>query len=240
MSNPGDTAPFSNAAPILQRRRDRRARASLPGRAVSQHRLAHAPGCDDQLGGGLDRPRPVAHLQQQHRLGAAAGSGGSAGGRVPQHRGPPLPVLRLLAGAGAYPGNPVLRADPARARACRSAMAGTGCCIRTMSGPACTSPTGTRSGAACARTTAGSSCIQVASYTGKLLIHPEPIASLGQLWARAAIGPVPGGFVLAAGLLFHGGWMLIAFLTRRGGRGRGQTRSRPKRDEVLDLARQAA
>ncbi len=82
--------------------------------------------------------------------------------------------------------------------------------------------------------------IQVASYTGKLLIHPEPIALLDQIWARAAIGPVPGQLVVAAGLIFHGGWMLIAFLTRQGGRGRGQTRTRPKRDEVLDLARQAA
>jgi uncharacterized membrane protein len=82
--------------------------------------------------------------------------------------------------------------------------------------------------------------IQLASYTGKLLIHPEPIASLGQLWARAAIGPIPGEFVLGAGLLFHGGWLVLAFVTRRGGRGRGQKRSRPTRDEVLELARQAA
>ena len=31
--------------------------------------------------------------------------------------------------------------------------------------------------------------VQVVSYWSKLSIHPEPIASLDQLWARAAVGP---------------------------------------------------
>lgn len=82
--------------------------------------------------------------------------------------------------------------------------------------------------------------IQVSAYVGKLLIHPTPIGSLHELWARATIGPVPGQFVLLAGLAFHGGWMALAFLTLRGGRGRGQVRTPPTTDRVLELARTTA
>ena len=39
--------------------------------------------------------------------------------------------------------------------------------------------------------------IQVTSYVGKLLIHPTPISSVDEFFARATIGPVPGN-VLAA------------------------------------------
>src|SRR3984893_541586 len=45
--------------------------------------------------------------------------------------------------------------------------------------------------------------IQVTAYVGKLLIHPAPVASLREFWMRAAIGPIPGQFVLLAGLAFH-------------------------------------
>jgi uncharacterized membrane protein len=82
--------------------------------------------------------------------------------------------------------------------------------------------------------------IQVSAYVGKLLIHPTPIGSLDELWARATIGPVPGQLVLLAGLAFHGGWMLLAFLTLRGGRGRGRVRELPTKDRVLELARTTA
>ena len=82
--------------------------------------------------------------------------------------------------------------------------------------------------------------IQLVSYLGKLLIHPEPIASLQELWARATIGPVPGQLVLLAGLLFHGSWAAIAVLTLRSRRGSGLERTRPKEDRVLELARQTA
>jgi hypothetical protein len=50
---------------------------------------------------------------------------------------------------------------------------------------------------------------------GKLAIHPTPLATLAELWERAAIGPIPGGFVVAAGVLFHGGWAVFAFVTLR-------------------------
>jgi hypothetical protein len=78
------------------------------------------------------------------------------------------------------------------------------------------------------------------SYLGKLLIHPEPIASLEELWARAAIGPAPGQLVLLAGLAFHVGWAAVALLTLRARRGRGRPRTLPKEDRVLDLAREMA
>jgi uncharacterized membrane protein len=82
--------------------------------------------------------------------------------------------------------------------------------------------------------------IQVTAYLGKLVIHPTPIASLHELWERAAIGPVPGQLVLLAGLAFHASWLTIALLTLEGGRGRGHSRSLPLKDDVLELARQAA
>jgi uncharacterized membrane protein len=82
--------------------------------------------------------------------------------------------------------------------------------------------------------------IQVSAYVGKLLIHPTPIGSLHELWAQATIGPVPGQLVLLAGLAFHGGWMALAVLTLRGGRGRGRVRELPTKDRVLELARTTA
>ena len=57
--------------------------------------------------------------------------------------------------------------------------------------------------------------IQAIAYYGKLAIHPVPLTTLAELWERAAIGPIPGGVVVAAGVLFHGGWALFAFITFR-------------------------
>jgi uncharacterized membrane protein len=57
--------------------------------------------------------------------------------------------------------------------------------------------------------------IQAIAYYGKLAIHPTPLATLADLWERAAIGPIPGGAVVAAGVLFHGGWALFAYVTWR-------------------------
>lgn len=82
--------------------------------------------------------------------------------------------------------------------------------------------------------------IQVSAYIGKLLIHPTPLISLNELWSRATIGPVPGQFVLLAGLIFHTSWITLAVLTLRSRRGRGQARALPKEDSVLELARKAA
>jgi len=57
--------------------------------------------------------------------------------------------------------------------------------------------------------------IQAIAYYGKLAIHPTPLGTLADLWERAAIGPIPGGAVVAAGVLFHGGWALFAYVTWR-------------------------
>jgi len=80
--------------------------------------------------------------------------------------------------------------------------------------------------------------IQVTSYAGKLLIHPTPIDSLDELFARATIGPMPGQLVLLAGLLFHATWVAVAVMTYRSRRGAGRARpSRPVKDAMLQLAR---
>jgi uncharacterized membrane protein len=57
--------------------------------------------------------------------------------------------------------------------------------------------------------------IQAVAYYGKLAIHPTPLGSLADVWERAAIGPIPGGLVIVAGVLFHGGWALFALVTYR-------------------------
>lgn len=57
--------------------------------------------------------------------------------------------------------------------------------------------------------------IQAVAYYGKLAIHPTPIATLAELWARASIGPIPGGLVVLAGIAFHGGLSMFALLTLR-------------------------
>jgi uncharacterized membrane protein len=57
--------------------------------------------------------------------------------------------------------------------------------------------------------------IQALSYCGKLAIHPAPLTAVSELWTRAAIGPIPGQLVLAAGVVFHVGWMVFAWVTLR-------------------------
>jgi len=57
--------------------------------------------------------------------------------------------------------------------------------------------------------------IQTASYVGKLTVHPTVINSVDELWPRAAIGPIPGKLVMAAGLLYILVWAGIAMATLR-------------------------
>jgi uncharacterized membrane protein len=79
--------------------------------------------------------------------------------------------------------------------------------------------------------------IQAVAYVGKLMIHPIPIESVAEIWQRAAVGPVPGPFVLLAGLVFHSTWITVAILTYRSRRGADHARPpRPERDAVLELA----
>jgi uncharacterized membrane protein len=57
--------------------------------------------------------------------------------------------------------------------------------------------------------------IQAIAYYGKLAIHPTPMRTLSDLWARAAVGPIPGEVLVVAGVLFHLGWMTFAYATYR-------------------------
>src|SRR6516162_6593873 len=57
--------------------------------------------------------------------------------------------------------------------------------------------------------------IQAVAYYGKLAIHPAPMTTLADLWERAAIGAIPGGLVVVAGVLFHGAWAVLALVTYR-------------------------
>ncbi len=55
--------------------------------------------------------------------------------------------------------------------------------------------------------------VQAVAYYGKIAIHPEAVNSWGEFLHRAAIGPIHGGLVVLAGLIFHGSWVFIALYT---------------------------
>jgi uncharacterized membrane protein len=55
--------------------------------------------------------------------------------------------------------------------------------------------------------------IQTLAYLGKNAIHPVPLASVAEFSQRAAVGPIPGEWMLVAGLLFYGSWILFALVT---------------------------
>ncbi|MCP4327672.1 MAG: DUF2270 domain-containing protein [Alphaproteobacteria bacterium] len=55
--------------------------------------------------------------------------------------------------------------------------------------------------------------VLAAAYFGKLAIHPTPLASVGELFDRASIGPLPGELVVLAGVVFNLGWLAVALVT---------------------------
>ena len=55
--------------------------------------------------------------------------------------------------------------------------------------------------------------IQALAYFGKLAIHPTPVGTWHSFLERAAVGPIPGGVVVLAGVAFHASWILVAVLT---------------------------
>jgi uncharacterized membrane protein len=77
--------------------------------------------------------------------------------------------------------------------------------------------------------------VQVVSYWGKLAIHPVPLTSLQELWARAAVGPVPGQLVLAAGAVFYLGLVVLALTTLRGQRAVGRPHAVKAREDRMRL-----
>ena len=57
--------------------------------------------------------------------------------------------------------------------------------------------------------------VQALAYFGKLAIHPVPAGTWGTFLDRADIGPLPGWFVVLSGLVFHGSWIVLAWVTLR-------------------------
>lgn len=65
------------------------------------------------------------------------------------------------------------------------------------------------------RTYAWLLAIQGLAYLGKLAIHPTPVMDFATFVQRAAIGPLPGEFMLACGLVFNAAWLIFAYVTYR-------------------------
>jgi uncharacterized membrane protein len=69
--------------------------------------------------------------------------------------------------------------------------------------------------------------IQGIAYLGKIAVHPKPVATWDELFARAVIGPIPGEAVIVCGFLFHAGWLIAAYVTWRQDRVRHRQRLTP-------------
>ena len=69
--------------------------------------------------------------------------------------------------------------------------------------------------------------IQTIAYLGKLVVHPEPLQSAGELLERASIGPFPGWLVLGFGCFYCTSWGAIALWSARSDAERARHRSDP-------------
>jgi len=78
--------------------------------------------------------------------------------------------------------------------------------------------------------------VLLACYIAKLLVHPTPLSSHGEFLARAAVGPIPGEFVLGIGLLFNGAWIAVAFFTLRRQKALALPHTRTDPDLLLSVA----
>ncbi|MGQ7847177.1 DUF2270 domain-containing protein [Granulosicoccus sp. 3-233] len=81
--------------------------------------------------------------------------------------------------------------------------------------------------------------IQAISYGGKLAIHPVPLASLDELWVRAAVGPIDGRLVLLAGAVWYLALITLALATLRGQKAVGRALAQEHRngDRMRTLAK---
>jgi uncharacterized membrane protein len=70
-------------------------------------------------------------------------------------------------------------------------------------------------------------------YAVKIVVHPTPLGSWHELVTRAAVGPVPGGIVLALHALFHGSWIALALLTLRSQKAVGLAHRRKDTSDAL-------
>lgn len=73
--------------------------------------------------------------------------------------------------------------------------------------------------------------VQAVAYYGKLAIHPYAATNLTEFLDRATVGPIPGLFVVLAGILFHGTWIVIALVTLR-----TEHRRRAERRSLISIA----
>jgi uncharacterized membrane protein len=78
--------------------------------------------------------------------------------------------------------------------------------------------------------------VLLACYLAKIFVHPTPLSVLDELWARAAIGAIPGEVALGVGLLFHGTWIAVALLTLRSQKALGLPHRRTGSDLLLEVA----
>jgi len=56
--------------------------------------------------------------------------------------------------------------------------------------------------------------IQAIAYYGKIAVHPTPIGTWGDVWERAAVGPIPGRVMVLGGILFYGALLVLGLVTR--------------------------
>lgn len=57
--------------------------------------------------------------------------------------------------------------------------------------------------------------LQGAAYFAKIAIHPYDVTTWNEFVFRAHIGPIPGWLAMLAGLMFHAGWIGLAWYTWR-------------------------
>jgi uncharacterized membrane protein len=78
------------------------------------------------------------------------------------------------------------------------------------------------------------------SYIGKLLVHPTSLHTLDQFWERAALGPVSGQVVIAAGVLGHSALAILALVTllrqRAAGRAHVDTGTPNAEDPIMRMS----
>lgn len=55
---------------------------------------------------------------------------------------------------------------------------------------------------------------QAVAYFGKIIIHPGPLHSVDEFFARMAVGEIHGYFIFIAGCAFHASWITLALVMR--------------------------